>query len=186
MKLRKLSECTNNTFQERVRSTWPATYEARPESFVWYITKYLVRRLEQIYTFLQFMSSSVFRWPCPSCQDPGLQSFSTPDVEVRWICMFSDYICRLENSESKQSTFHPYNVLGSVVILAPIFNISFSAAKPWSVNSECNSLKASHFSPFHELPHYIPVLVDLMETMIHAKVSLMNTTQAMLLVSTCW
>lgn len=68
-------------------------------------------------------------------------------------------------------------LLDSVIrLLAPVFYISFPAAKPWSVNSECNSLKASHFSPFHELTNDIPVLVDLVETMIHSNVSLTNRT----------
>lgn len=53
----------------------------------------------------------------------------------------------------------------------PVLDIGFPAAEPWSVDGEGDRLEPSHFSPFHELPNYIPVLVNLMRTMIHALVS---------------
>lgn len=67
----------------------------------------------------------------------------------------------------KKRNVRPCSILGSVLRLAPVLNVSFPAAKYWSVYRECNGLEASHLSPFHELPYDVPVLVDLMETTIH-------------------
>jgi len=77
--------------------------------------------------------------------------------------MVSEYICSVYWTPNRNNE-HSSCTLGSVVRFAPVFYISFPAAKYWSIYSECNSLKASQFGPFHELPYYIPVLVDLMET----------------------
>jgi hypothetical protein len=51
--------------------------------------------------------------------------------------------------------------------VGPILDISFPLTKPQSVDSERDLLKPSHFNLFHKLPHYIIVLVNLLNTMFH-------------------
>ena len=43
----------------------------------------------------------------------------------------------------------------------PVLDVSFSATKPWSVNSESNSFEPCPFSSSHKLSNNIPVLVHL-------------------------
>ncbi|BAS91085.1 Os04g0623550 [Oryza sativa Japonica Group] len=63
-----------------------------------------------------------------------------------------------------------WNVVKHTVIvyrvarLGPVLDVSFPATKPWSVDSECNRLKTSQFSPSDKLPYYIPILVNLVKT----------------------
>ncbi|WVZ87197.1 hypothetical protein U9M48_033876, partial [Paspalum notatum var. saurae] len=91
------------------------------------------------------------------------RSSASKFFNTRWGGKSTHAVCKTAN---RNNEVHRHSILGSVVKLVPVFYISFPAPKPWRVYSECNSLKASHFSPFHELPYYIPVFVDLMDKII--------------------
>jgi hypothetical protein len=62
--------------------------------------------------------------------------------------------------------------------IGPVLDINFPATKPCCVDGEGDRLKPSHFSPFYELPHYIPVLINLMYTVIHVMNKVGNNKQS--------
>jgi hypothetical protein len=136
--------------------------------------KKIVRRREEIDTFLQPYVKLSFQITLSIVPRSSASKFFNTrcggKVNLRGFRVHMQFVRLL--LEATNVSFIPHT--GFSCYIAPVFYVSFSAAKPWSVNSECNSLKSSHFSPFHKLPNYIPVLVYLIETTIHANVSLMN------------
>ena len=136
------------TFQLNVRSIWPATYDASPESLAYIhcinVKQWLCEKEHPLASkrYNELLTSSIFPRSKPS------KFFNVkPGGKTNLNKTTDQYIC--------------LDVMMMSSMLEPVLDIRFTASQSWGVDSECNGLETSLFSSPHKLSHDVPVLVHL-------------------------